>query len=51
MRPSKLYAVSKDFTSCYYIEKPQFLECVKSRIEDFEYFHEIKSKMDSSKFQ
>jgi len=25
IRPVKLYAISKDFTSCYYIEKDKFL--------------------------
>lgn len=34
-RESKLYAISKDFTSCYYIEKPNFMECVNEKMPDF----------------
>lgn len=38
-RPSKIYDISKDFTSCYYIEKPTFLESAYEKRDDFEYYH------------
>jgi hypothetical protein len=48
-RATKIYAMSKDFTSCYYIEKPHFLDCAGEKLPDFEYYHEIKSKIDQAK--
>ena len=47
-RPVNLYAIAKDFTSAYYVEKADFLDCTKGQTYDFEYFHEIKSKLDQS---
>lgn len=32
----------------YYIEKDKFIECLRERISDFEYYHELKSKIDLS---
>lgn len=48
-RNTKLYAISKVFSSCYYIDKSAFLECVKEKSADFEYYHEIKSRIDQAK--
>lgn len=47
-RPTRLYAYAKDFTSAYFIEKDEFLECANERTGDFEYLHEIKTKFDES---
>jgi len=48
MRPVRLYAIAKDNTSAYYIDKSQFQECISQRVSDFEYYHELKSKIDGS---
>lgn len=37
-----LNGVAKVSTSCYFIEKEDFMECIYERMSDFEYFHEIK---------
>ena len=50
LRPSALDAVSSEFTSCYYIEKDQFLKCVNNCSVDFQYYHEIKCRIDQSQF-
>jgi hypothetical protein len=35
----RLYAISKDYSSAYYVDKQRFLECVNSKNIDFEYYH------------
>jgi hypothetical protein len=45
-----LDAVAADFTSTYFIEKEAFLKCVHSCEVDFEYFHEVKNRIDLSEF-
>jgi hypothetical protein len=47
-RPVRLYAIAKDNTSAYYVDRSQFEECISQRISDFEYYHELKSKIDGS---
>ena len=47
-RPVRLYAIAKDNTSAYYIDKGQFEECISQRMSDFEYYHELKCKIDGS---
>lgn len=47
-RPVHLYAIAKEYTSAYYIDKKNFMECVLDKDVDFEYFHEIKSKIDQA---
>lgn len=48
-RPMRLVAISKNFTTVYSIDKEKFLGCVSDNKLDWEYFHEIKAKIDSSK--
>ena len=48
-RPSRLFAYTKDFTSGYYLDKSQFNQAIKEASTDFEYYHEIKEKLDQSK--
>jgi hypothetical protein len=34
-KPTKIYAISKNFTSCYYIEKQAFIDVVAEKAPDF----------------
>ena len=49
-RPVRLVAVAKDFTSTYSVSKSDILFCVHQNHSDFEYYHEIKSRIDQSIF-
>ena len=49
-RPAKLEALAKDFTSTYSINKEDFICCVNQNHKDFEYYHEVKSRIDQSIF-
>jgi len=46
----KLTAVSKDFTSVFTVDKEHFMNCVTSNKLDYEYYFEIKDKIDRSKY-
>lgn len=49
-RAVRLEAVAKEFTSTYSVTKEEFLDCVRQNVNDFEYFHEIKCRIDQSSF-
>lgn len=42
--------MAKDFTSTYSVDKKDILFCVNQNTCDFEYFHEIKCRIDQSQF-
>ena len=44
-KPTELEAVSRDFTSAYYLDKTKFRQCVNENPADWEYCHEISSKI------
>lgn len=43
-----LRAVAKDYSICYVIDKEGFLEALAESPRDFEYFHEIRSRVEES---
>lgn len=47
-KPCHLDAVASDFTSCLFIPKEDFEICVNKNNLDREYYHEIKTNIDSS---
>jgi len=49
-RPVKLEAVSKDFTSTYSVTKEEFEFAIRQNDKDYEYYHEIKCRIDQSNF-
>lgn len=49
-KPTALEVVSRDFTSAYFIDKDKFMRCVNESVPDFEYYHEIKDKLEQSSF-
>jgi hypothetical protein len=48
-KPTVLEVISRDFTSAYYIDKDKFFRCVNETPTDFEYYHEIKDKIEQSR--
>ena len=48
-KPTDLQAVSSDFTSAYYISKDKFLNCFNEKSTDYEYYHEVKDKIEQSR--
>lgn len=48
-RPVRLHAVSRDFTSSYSLEREHVLACASERPSDFQYLHEIKTKIDHAR--
>jgi hypothetical protein len=49
-RPVRLEAIAKEFTSTYSVNNCEFLECIRQNVHDFEYYHEIKCRIDQSSF-
>lgn len=49
-RPVRLEAMAKDFTSTYSVNRDDILFCVNQNTSDFEYFHEVKCRIDQSLF-
>ena len=49
-RPVKLEATAKDFTSTFSVSKEDILFCIAQSTQDFEYYHEIKCRIDQSAF-
>lgn len=49
-RPVRLEAIAKEFTSTYSVNSEEFLECMRQNRFDFEYYHEVKSRIDQSSF-
>ena len=47
-RPARLEAIAKDFTPTYSINREDFLSCIVPNGKDFQYYHEIKSRIDQS---
>ena len=44
----RLRGVAKDYSICYCVDRDNVLEAAKSTDHDFEYYHEIKSKIEQS---
>lgn len=49
-RPVRLEAVASEFSSTYSISKEHFMQCVNLDKRDFEYYHEIKCRIDQAAF-
>ena len=49
-RPVKLQAIAKDFTSTYSIDREDIQYCINQNKKDFEYYHEVKCRIDQSTF-
>ena len=49
-RKVKLEATAVDFTSTFSVSKEDILYCIGKHEQDFEYFHEIKGRIDQSTF-
>lgn len=47
-RPVKLEAVAKVFTSTYSVNKEDIEFAIKQNEKDYEYYHEIKCRIDQS---
>jgi hypothetical protein len=47
-RPLKMYAIAEDVTSAYYLTKKMFLEAISEYVTDYEYYSELKDKIDLS---
>ena len=43
-----LCAIARDYSICYCIDKENFLSAACENSADFEYFHEIRSKIEES---
>lgn len=46
----KLEGIAKEFTSTYSVNKEEFIECIRQNVFDFQYYHEIKCRIDQSSF-
>lgn len=49
-RGVRLEAVAAEFTSTYSVAAEEFLAAVRRNAHDFEYFHEVKSRIDQGAF-
>lgn len=49
-RGVRLEAVAAEFTSTYSVAAEEFLAAVRRTASDFEYFHEVKSRIDQGAF-
>jgi hypothetical protein len=49
-RAVRLEAVAAEFTSTYSVSREEFVAAVRQSAQDFEYFHEIKCRIDQSAF-
>jgi signal-transduction protein with cAMP-binding, CBS, and nucleotidyltransferase domain len=45
-KPNRMYAIARTFTSAYYLTKEMFMESISQNLTDFEYYHELKDKIN-----
>ena len=46
-----LKGIFKDYSICYHVNKEDILKIIVENKNDFEYFHEIKGKIEQSRFK
>ena len=46
-----LRAVAKDYSICYYVDKEIILSAINENKNDFQYFHEIRSRVEESRLK